>query len=60
MNESTGTPSPLSQERQELLAPKLAPLLEDFSKLSELEPSLDASEPVTTDWLVRSARRDRR
>jgi hypothetical protein len=47
----------LSAERRTILAPKLRALLEDFARLQELEdPDV---QPVSTEWLMRSADRDR-
>ena len=46
------------QERRKQLASKLEALLADFSKLAEVEP-VD-TEPVSSEWLMRSAGRDRR
>jgi Asp-tRNA(Asn)/Glu-tRNA(Gln) amidotransferase C subunit len=46
------------QERREQLASKLEALLADFSKLAEVEPA--DTEPVSSEWLMRSAGRDRR
>jgi hypothetical protein len=51
----------LSDERKAVLAPKLQAFLRDLASLAALEPAVFSdSEPVTTDWLVRSVGRARR